>query len=415
MTEEDSLPLSSHRVLDLTDERGIFCGKILSDLGADVIKIEPPQGSPARLVGPFFHNDPSLGSLYWFAYNTNHKSITLNLETIDGRQIFRKLVGTSDFVLESFPPGYPEKLGLGYSSLSQINPPIIMTSITPFGQEGPYAHWKAPDIVLAAMGGQMYMLGDPDRPPLRIGVVEQSYLIASSYAAAGTMIAYYHRLVTGEGQHVDVSGQESVLLTTIGRYLCQRLEGYSVRRTGNYHITVGKKHRKVMYECKDGYVLWTIYLGTLGRNVSGLVDWMNSEGKAGKLRQVKWTEIGFENVTQKKIEDWEKFFGDFLKTHTKAEIYNAAAVFNFMAYPVNTPEDLLVNSQLAERNYWTKVDYPELEAAIIHPGPLYRSSKMKLRKPNRAPLLGEHNEEIYKGELGFSEKDVCFLKEANVI
>src|SRR4030042_742233 len=160
--------LSPYRALDLTDEKGFLCGKILADMGADVIKIERPGGDPARRIGPFYHDDPdSEKSLYWFAYNTNKRGITLNIETADGQEIFKKLVKTVDFVIESSKPGYMSSLGLGYSDLEKINPKVIMVSITPFGQSGPYVEqdYKVDDMIVWAFSGFMFPNGDPDRPP----------------------------------------------------------------------------------------------------------------------------------------------------------------------------------------------------------------------------------------------------------
>jgi crotonobetainyl-CoA:carnitine CoA-transferase CaiB-like acyl-CoA transferase len=412
-----SLPLSPYRVLNLADEKGAFCGKILADLGADVIKIEPPQGDPARNIGPFFHDEPGPNrSLFWFAYYTNQRSITLNLETVDGQRVFRELVKTSHFVLESFPPGYMDKLGLGYPSLSQINPSIIVTSITPFGQAGPYKDWKASDIVVAAMGGLMYLTGEPDQPPLRVGGCEQSYLVAGAYAAAGTMIAHYYRVLTGQGQHVDVSAQASTLFATQSYYQYQDLEGYSHRRSGNAYPQFGKR-RQVIFPCKDGYISWGILLGVLGGYTRAMVDWMDSEGKAGELKNVRWTEFGFEseNVSNEVLEHWQSLFGEFFKTHTKADFEREALTRRLMVFPVNTPKDLVENSQLAARNYWVKVGYPELGIVIDHAGPLYRSPEVVWATPHRAPLLGEHNEEIYCEELGFSKEEMCILRQANAI
>ncbi len=200
--------LSPYRALDLTDEKGFLCGKILGDLGADVIKIEAPLGDPARNIGPFYRDiaDPEK-SLSWFAYNTSKRGITLNLHTADGRDIFKRLVETADFVIESFAPGHMEKLGLGYQDLNQINSKVIMTSITPFGQNGPYKDYKASDLVVLAMGGYLYLCGDADRPPVRISL-DQAYAHAAVEAATGTIIALYYRESSGEGQHVDVSAQE---------------------------------------------------------------------------------------------------------------------------------------------------------------------------------------------------------------
>ena len=182
--------LAPFRALDITDEKGFLCGKVLGDLGADVIKIEKPGGDPARSIGPFYHDIPDPEkSLYWFAFNMNKRGITLDIETADGQQIFKKLATTADFVIGSFPPGYMDKLGLGYSALSEINPQTIVTSITPFGQTGPYQDFKGSDIVAMAMSGLMYLIGDPDRPPVRISF-PQAYLHAGVEGAVGSMVAH---------------------------------------------------------------------------------------------------------------------------------------------------------------------------------------------------------------------------------
>jgi len=160
--------LGSYRVLDLSDEKGMFCGKFLGDFGADVIKIEPPGGSPARNIGPFYHDIPDPEkSLFWFAYNSSKRGITLNIETSDGQEIFKRLVKTADFIVETFTPGYMESLGLGYDTMNRINPRIIVCSITPFGQTGPYKDYKSSDLIALATGGLLYICGDPERPPVR--------------------------------------------------------------------------------------------------------------------------------------------------------------------------------------------------------------------------------------------------------
>ena len=178
--------LSPYRVLDLTDEKGLICGKLLGDLGADVIKIERPGGDSARNIGPFYHDeeDPEK-SLFWWAFNTSKRGITLDIETAEGQEVFRRLVKSADFVIESFPPGHMDKLGLGYSALEELNPGIIMVSITPFGQTGPYKDYKAPDIVAWALGGVLGQWGDIDRPPIWIAHHSQISLHAAAEAAAG--------------------------------------------------------------------------------------------------------------------------------------------------------------------------------------------------------------------------------------
>ena len=172
------------RVLDLTDEKGFLCGKILGDLGADVIKIEKPGGDPSRRIGAFYHDIPDPEkSLYWFAYNNNKRGITLSIETRRGQDIYKELIRNADIIIESFPPGYMDQLGLGYSMCSEMNPRLIMISITPFGQTGPYRDYKGCDIVCMAMSGFMYICGDGDKPPVR-AIAPQAYLNAAADGAA---------------------------------------------------------------------------------------------------------------------------------------------------------------------------------------------------------------------------------------
>ena len=201
--------LSPFRVLDLTEGGCLLGGKVLGELGADVIKIEPPGGSPTRRTGPFWHNQvyPEY-SLFWWAYNVNKRSITLNIEASDGAEIFKRLVGTADFVLESFPPGYMGGIGLGYEVLSKINPRVIMASITPFGPTGPKANNAWCDLTIWSSGGPVYMTGDPDTTPVAISYMHQATLNAGAEAAAASMMAHYHRENTGQGQLIDVSMQE---------------------------------------------------------------------------------------------------------------------------------------------------------------------------------------------------------------
>jgi benzylsuccinate CoA-transferase BbsE subunit len=185
--------MDAYRVLDLTDDKGFFCAKILGDLGADVLKIERPGGDPARKAGPFYKDDPDPEkNLNWFAYNLNKRGITLDIEKEAGRALFKKLVERADFVIESFPVGYLEGLGLGYKTLSALRPRLILTSISPFGQTGPYKDYVGSDLIGMAMGGLAYITGNAGESPVRISF-PQAYLLASAEAAAATMIAHYHR------------------------------------------------------------------------------------------------------------------------------------------------------------------------------------------------------------------------------
>src|SRR5271156_3654352 len=206
--------LSPYRVLDLTTERGLLCGQMLADMGADVIKVEPPTGSSARGIGTFYKDVPHADrSLYWWAYNRNKRAITLDLERDAGRDLLRRLVERADFLIESHNPGYLAKHKLGFSDLAKINPALIYISITPFGQDGPKASYADSDLIIMAAGGPLILAGDADRPPVRLGG-PQAYLHASADAAVAALAAHHERMRSGLGQHIDVAALQSVALAT---------------------------------------------------------------------------------------------------------------------------------------------------------------------------------------------------------
>ncbi|MDD5093352.1 MAG: CaiB/BaiF CoA-transferase family protein [Dehalococcoidia bacterium] len=410
---ESQLPLAPYRVLDLTDEKGMFCGRILGDLGAEVIKVEEPGGDQSRNIGPFYHDIPHPEkSLPWFAYNANKKGITLNLRSSDGREIFKRLAKTADFVIESFAPGYLDNLELGYPTLSQVNPRIILVSITPFGQSGPYKDYKASDIVSVAMGGLMYVTGDPDRPPVRVSV-EQSHLHAGAQAAIGSLLALHHRTLTGEGQIVDVSIQES-MIPAIPELLSHWEFGQrKVPRSGPY-VFRGEAWQRATWPCKDGQIGMRILTGVYAKAIIPLVEWMDEEGMAGNLKQVKWEEIDVGQLTQEEYDSWEDQFMKFFLRHTKEDLYREAVKRGIHLLPAYAPDELLTDRQLLSRNFWVDVEHPELGANITYPGPAARLSATPLGIRRHSPLIGEHNQDIY-GELGISAKELVTLKESGII
>jgi benzylsuccinate CoA-transferase BbsE subunit len=409
--------LSPYRVLDLAGEQGLFCGKVLGDYGADVIKIEPLTGDPARRLGPFFHDQPDTEkSLFWFAYNTSKRGITLNLETSDGRDIFKRLVKTADFVIETYPPGYLDNLGLGYTDLEKINPGVILVSITPFGQAGPYRDWKAPDIVAWAMGGEMAPFGDADRPPVHVSYHSQAYLNAGADGAMGALMALYHRAATGEGQHVDVSIQEAVVHCTehitSGWDLRKTLQKRGVEATGaNVQVRLTR-----LWPCQDGYISWFFWGGVMSERTNiPLVKWMESEGMADDyLLHFDWSKFG-NDTTQQEVDLIEAPTAKFFLAHTKADLFAGAVRTNTQVYPVSTQADMMVDSQLAARRFWVEVEHPELGTRITYPGAFAGASEAPPGISRRAPLIGEHNLAIYQGELGLPLERLAVLREAGVI
>lgn len=410
--------LENCRVLDLSDELGFLCGKILGDLGADVIKIEKPGGDPSRNLGTYYRDQPDPEkNLYWFAYNHNKRGITLDIETQTGAEIFKQLVKTADIVIETFPPGFLEGLGLDYDALSEINPGLVMTSITPFGQTGPYKDYKGADLALMAMSGFMSLVGDPDRPPVRV-TLPQSYMWTGMHAAAGTMMAYYHRVLTGEGQQVDVSAQASLLWACsiapsfwdYNRELPKRAGAFITGRS----IT-GAKMRAVS-PCKDGYINYIIYGGPAGiRTNVRMTEWMDSKGMAPEhLKNKDWKQFNIAAVTQEEIDEIEAANDAFLLTTTKSEFFEKVLEKDMLGYPVATSEDTMKDEQLQSRDLWKKMLHEDIGEEIVYPSFFAKFSEIACDLWRRAPRIGEHNDEIY-GELGYQDQDLLNLKRAKII
>lgn len=417
--ETESL-LEPYRVLDLTESGYLLAGKVFGDLGADVIKVEPPEGSPSRKFGPFYRDNPEPEkSLFWFAYNTNKRSITLNIETDDGRALFEKLVKSADFVFESFEPGYMEALGLGYEALNRLNPRIIMTSMTPFGADGPYSHYNASDLTILAMGGFLSTSGVADRPPVWISF-PQACLHAGNNAAAASMIAHRHREMTGEGQHVGVSAQQCIASYLYGNVRGWEFRKVESRRKGRYiGFPNADPGMRVVYTCKDGEIFILLQGGSsVAHHASStqLVEYMDENEMASDwLKEFDWV-WGFDagTVTQDVIDRIIVEVSRFFLTKTKNELYGEALKRRILLAPVADTEDVCENPQLGARDFWVDVEHPELGDAITYCGPFLKLSEAPLVIRRRPPLIGEHNEEIYK-QLGISDRECLLLKQAGVI
>ena len=409
--------LSGFRALDLADEKGFVCGKILATLGVDVIKIEKPGGDPARSIPPFYHNTPDIEkSLYWLAFNTDKRSITLNIETREGQDLLRRLVEKADFVIESFPPGYMGRLGLGYEALSRVNARIIMTSITPFGQEGPYSHYKGCDLVAAAMGGVLESSGDPDRPPVK-EPLDSIYFEASATAALGTVISHYFREISGKGQQVDVSIQECATHRDTINLMVWEFDKRRLSKRSSQLKRFGTRYTRWMWPCKDGYLSWSLYGGPMGATDNqALSQWIDEEGMKNPLNQViNWKEFDMAAISQETIDAFEVTIGDLFLHHTKKEIAEEGLKRGIRARIVSDPVDVMKDPQLTSRNFWTDLVYPELGVTVTYPKYFFLCNETENYVKHRAPLIGEHNNEIYGKELGISSTEIATLKEANVI
>lgn len=412
--------LSHYRVLDLTEGGSMIGARMLGELGADVIKIEPPGGSPSR-VAPYYKDIPDPEkSLYWFAYNVNKRGITLDITKTDGQEIFKRLLETTDVVMESFQPGYLSQFGIGYEELSKIKPEIIVTSITPFGQNGPKAHYKGSDLSAWASGGYLYICGDPDRPPVWISFPQAS-LHAGAEAASGTLAALWGRQMTGECQQVDVSMQECVVAIDFNTPEMWDLNKIEFTRVST-HLHVGTKGVQTtqIWKCKDGYVLLIPQAGTepfLG-STKRLVNWMEEAGMAPAwLREMDWAEgYSASTLTQEKVDSVEETFAKFLMTKTKMELYEEGALRRrIFTAPIANIKEIRENTQLQSRDFWVTIDHPELGESMTYCGPFIKLSETPIKYSRRAPLIGEHNIEIYEKELGLPREKLIFLKQAQII
>lgn len=422
--------LGDVRVLDMTGPAGAYCTKLLSDLGADVIRIEAPGGDPTRKLGPFFHDEPDPDkSLYFFQFNTNKKSVTLNLDKEEGRSLFKKLIKTADMLVESFNPGHLAGLGLGYEVLKEINPGLILVSISGFGQTGPYRDFEMADIVALAMIGLAYTLGFPEDPPASLGA-SQTFHMASANAAIGALMALYHRDMTGQGQWVDVPVHGTCLRMAEMVALMYWLQGTNRKRSGFEYY----RGLRDLFPCKDGHIICSV-LG--GAGADKVLEWMDKEGMAGDLKEPQCAEVlaaikgvapgrGTSHGDKKqggtklsdlreKMQHVEDVWQAFLKTHTKEELFVGAQTRGIVLMPVNNVKDIVEDIGLQGRAYFVDVEHPKLGTSLKYPGPPYRLSETPWRIAKCAPHIGEHNTEIYQEELGITPEELAALKAHSVI
>ena len=398
-------------MLDFTDESGYSCGKILTDLGADVIKVEPPGGDAARRLGPFPNNVPDPEkSLYFISYNTGKRGVTLDLGNPHGQDLLRRLAARADFLIETFPPGRLDR--------AKFDRRLVVVSITPFGQTGPYCNYKASDLVVMAMSGLMSLIGEPGKMPLRVSL-PQSPMWAGMYAAAGALIAHYHRQLTNVGQHVDVSMQAAMLWA-----LANAPAFWATNRTppvrGGSRITgrslTGARMRAI-YACKDGYINFIIYGGKAGRRSNqALVEWMAAHGLAtDALLKKDWNRFSIETSTQSEIDEIEGPIARLVMQYTKAEFLEQAFNREMIGYPVANARDILDDPHLKDREFWQHVHEPAVGKELKFPGLFARFSGVEPQRFRPAPKVGEHNSEIYEGELGMTPAEMAWLREEEVI
>ena len=414
-------PLAPFRVLDLTNELGHLAGRMLAELGADVIKFEPPEGDPARWNRPFYRDEPHPErSLFWWTFNHSKRGITIDLSRAQGKVIFLQLVDQADFIVESTPPGALESVGLGWDVIHDRNSRLVMTSITPFGQDGPYAQWKATDLIGVAMGGLASLCGAPGRPPIRPSAA-QGYTQASAQAIVGTMIAHFHRTRTGQGQRVDQSMQEAVTFTHDNAMPTWDIRKVNIERPGNGRNIGGFKMGQYVYEAADGHVAALSYGGLFGLTARQTIDWLDYHGMAEDLTSDEWAEKldATQGVLIPPAGEDADYLNDvlvrFCKRFTRAQLVSEAQQIRNGWGIVHTPSDLLENEHLADRGYWTQLEHEEIGQQVTYPGPWAKLSATPLAVRRRAPHLGEHNQEVYGDLLGLTEDEIDQLAADGVI
>lgn len=393
--------LAGVKVIDLTHHiAGPYATKLLADFGADVLKIERPGGDPARRLPPFHHDDPHHEKSLPFLYlNTNKRSITLNLKSEEGRGILLELLSDADAVVENFSPRVMPALGLDYETLREHNPRLVLASVSNFGQTGPWRDYKATEIVEYALGGLMYIFGAYDREPLK-HAMNQAQFKAGTNLASAALMALYHQRLTGQGQRVDVSIQESIasaLRDVINNYTYLG----AVRRRQPNHTGDLTRLRAV----SDGYVLPNPGIGA-GLNWQILVDFLD----APQLDDPR-----FDNASAR-LENAEAL-GDILDeifaTKQKRDIFYAAHEKRFIYGVIDAPAETIENPQIQARGYYQPVEHPEL-GEITFPGAPFIMSGSPWAVNSTAPALGQHNGEVLSA-LGYDARGMAFLAASEVI
>ena len=369
-----------------------FCARLLADYGADVLKVEPPgEGDEARRQGPFVGDDPHPDKSIPFLYlNTNKRGITLDLGTASGRSILGRLVESADVLVENLPPGQFQT--------QDIQPGLIVISITPFGQSGPYRDLAATDIVTCAMSGLMYHSGDSDREPLR-NVLSQSFYIAGINAAVATLVALFQRLTTGKGQRVDVSVMECM-----ATHLVQAVPYYSYMGAIKGRRPVRGSGIEELMPARDGYVVpsvqgsqpWSVFAELIGEE--GLKDPRFASG-AGRIEHGEELKA----LLERGLAKWDR-----------KPLFQASGERRLVFGMAQDAGDLIDCSHLTARDFFVNVDHP-VAGSGKYPGPGPNLSGFEFQISRPAPLLGQHNAEVFCGELGYSSLELVQLRAAGII
>jgi len=407
------------KVLDVSSIQGAYCGALLGQLGADVLKIEPLRGDDGRRLGPFLRDSPDIEhSLFHLFMNTDKRGMTLNLESYSGRRIFEQMAERADVVIQGEPSSRFAALGIGPEQLRELNPRLIVTSITPYGLGGPYRDFVATDLTLMGMAGALYDYGMPDGPPTRLPG-NQSVILAGLHAANATIIALLARNKSGRGQVVDVSAQDAAATAATTAVLAYDRRGAITTRTGTARMFPGMG----VYEAAEGHTYWV--LG--GRHWDSAIRWMSEAGLAEDLTDPVWAEVIEQMTNQRTVlallgastearnkalqqfAHIEDVFTRFVRAQSLARIIEGAVKFRVPVLPLQLVEQVANDPHLAERGFWTELKVGPERQSFKTPSPSFRlhGSPASIRRP--APLLGEHTVDVLRDEAGLSVDEIAAL------
>ena len=422
--------LDGVRILDLTSEMGWYAGKLLSDLGAEVIKVEPVGGDPSRGRAPFWNGMPGREtSLRFWYFNAGKRSVTVDLDQYDGRWLFGQLVETADMVIESWTAAEHSALaehGLTPDAFLQAKPSLIWVSITGFGLDGPRAGWEVTDLIAQAASGIATLAGYPDGSPMRIAG-NQAYIVAGISAAQGALLALLQSEATGEGQRVETSMQEALSICQETAHLQWDFQGTSRERRGEQHRMPGIG----TYQTLDGYIYSSVGIPGFGAPWSELIRWMDEEGQAEDLTEPIYAEtfagfnlrmLGIEEELERLapiMDRAQEVLTAFYASKTSLEAYEQGQARRLLIGMVASPADIGDDEHLKAREWWLEIDQPTKlgsdDARVRFPGPPYRLSEtpVEIRRP--APQIGEHNQEVWVDEVGIPAEDlIAFAGEGAV-
>ena len=413
--------LDGVRVLEVGGEIGAWCGKLMGDVGADVIKVEPPTGDPTRGYEPFYGDEPGPDrSLFFWHYNTSKRSVTLDLEQDGGREVFERLAAQADVVVDSYPPGYLDSIGLGYEAIAKESPSLVMVSITPFGQSGPYSDYQSTDLTALAFGGPVWSCGYDDHsiPPVR-GGGNQAYHIVCHFAIMGVLTALIHRQFTGVGQYIDANMHAAANVTTEGASINWMVAGDTVQRQTGRHASV-LPSADGQVQCRDGrYVNVGIGARTEEQWIH-LLAWLEEEGLIEDLGEfLDYPSREAMRRGDRDAREQQRRVAEVMRElahRTDADVlFKRAQALGFQWGIVNSPEDVLEDPHFKARGFPVEVEHPELGRSFVYAGAPYQFPKSPWAISRRSPLLGEHNREVYVDELGISAAELDDLQAKGVV